>query len=127
MTATQAVGRSAVLAKRGTKQTCENETCGSRFYDLKRVPSACPYCWTACDVPAAVMLNFETLEKQDVRKFKRWAEPQKPAVETPKAEEEVADEQSDKEEDELPSAGEELLIEIEDDDDAQEPVENKSE
>ncbi|MEO1609242.1 MAG: TIGR02300 family protein [Pseudomonadota bacterium] len=29
---------------RGTKRTCQNEECGSRFYDLNRDPIFCPIC-----------------------------------------------------------------------------------
>ncbi|MGE0702209.1 MAG: FYDLN acid domain-containing protein [Hyphomicrobiaceae bacterium] len=31
-------------AARGTKRTCQNGSCGSRFYDLGRDPIACPIC-----------------------------------------------------------------------------------
>lgn len=29
---------------RGTKRTCQNSECGSRFYDLNRSPIVCPVC-----------------------------------------------------------------------------------
>jgi len=29
---------------RGTKRTCQNDECGSRFYDLNRDPVVCPIC-----------------------------------------------------------------------------------
>lgn len=29
---------------RGTKRTCQNSGCGSRFYDLNRAPITCPVC-----------------------------------------------------------------------------------
>lgn len=29
---------------RGTKRTCQNDECGSRFYDLNRNPIVCPIC-----------------------------------------------------------------------------------
>jgi uncharacterized protein (TIGR02300 family) len=29
---------------RGTKRTCQNATCGQRFYDLTRDPILCPMC-----------------------------------------------------------------------------------
>ena len=32
---------------RGTKRTCQNSECGSRFYDLNRTPIACPICGAA--------------------------------------------------------------------------------
>jgi uncharacterized protein (TIGR02300 family) len=31
-------------AERGTKRTCQNAECGSRFYDLNRDPIVCPIC-----------------------------------------------------------------------------------
>jgi uncharacterized protein (TIGR02300 family) len=31
-------------AARGTKRTCQNGSCGSRFYDLGRDPITCPIC-----------------------------------------------------------------------------------
>jgi uncharacterized protein (TIGR02300 family) len=33
-------------AERGTKRTCQNPECGSRFYDLNRDPVTCPICQT---------------------------------------------------------------------------------
>ena len=32
------------LAVRGTKRTCQNPTCGQRFYDLEHDPIMCPIC-----------------------------------------------------------------------------------
>jgi uncharacterized protein (TIGR02300 family) len=125
MTVSDAVGRFATLAKRGTKQTCENETCGSRFYDLKRVPSICPYCGASCNVPAHIILDFETLGKQRPRKFNRPVGPQRSPVEVSKVEDDISDQKTGNET-EIPSAAEELLIEI-DDDDAEVAVEATSE
>jgi hypothetical protein len=34
-------------ALRGTKRTCQNPECGSRFYDLNRDPIVCPICQSA--------------------------------------------------------------------------------
>ena len=36
----------ATKAERGTKRTCQNLECGSRFYDLNRDPITCPVCST---------------------------------------------------------------------------------
>lgn len=33
-------------SQRGTKRTCQNPECGSRFYDLNRDPIVCPICST---------------------------------------------------------------------------------
>jgi uncharacterized protein (TIGR02300 family) len=40
-------------AARGTKRTCQNSNCGSRFYDLMRDPIACPMCGSAYVVAVA--------------------------------------------------------------------------
>src|SRR5262245_59160647 len=40
-------------AERGTKRTCQNSECGSRFYDLNRDPITCPVCGTAYALAAA--------------------------------------------------------------------------
>jgi uncharacterized protein (TIGR02300 family) len=37
-------------AERGTKRTCQNQDCGSRFYDLNRDPITCPICGTAYEL-----------------------------------------------------------------------------
>ena len=37
----------ALKAARGTKRTCQNTECGSRFYDLGRQRIVCPVCDTA--------------------------------------------------------------------------------
>jgi uncharacterized protein (TIGR02300 family) len=34
----------SIKAERGTKRTCQNPECGSRFYDLNRDPIVCPIC-----------------------------------------------------------------------------------
>ena len=39
-------------AERGTKRTCQNPECGSRFYDLNRDPIVCPVCGTAFQLAA---------------------------------------------------------------------------
>lgn len=42
----------ASKAERGTKRTCQNGSCGARFYDLKRDPIVCPMCSTVLNVAA---------------------------------------------------------------------------
>jgi uncharacterized protein (TIGR02300 family) len=42
-------------AERGTKRTCQNPECGSRFYDLNRDPVVCPICETAYQLEASPM------------------------------------------------------------------------
>jgi uncharacterized protein (TIGR02300 family) len=44
-------------AERGTKRTCQNPECGSRFYDLNRDPIVCPICQSAYQLePSAAVL-----------------------------------------------------------------------
>jgi uncharacterized protein (TIGR02300 family) len=40
-------------ALRGTKRTCQNPECGSRFYDLSRDPITCPICGTVYELAAS--------------------------------------------------------------------------
>jgi uncharacterized protein (TIGR02300 family) len=40
-------------AERGTKRTCQNPECGSRFYDLNREPITCPVCGTVYELAVA--------------------------------------------------------------------------
>lgn len=37
----------ASKAQRGTKRTCQSDSCGARFYDLARTPIVCPMCGSA--------------------------------------------------------------------------------
>lgn len=41
----------ASKAERGTKRTCQNASCGSRFYDLNRDPVVCPVCSSIYALP----------------------------------------------------------------------------
>ena len=41
--------------ERGTKRTCQNPDCGSRFYDLNRTPVTCPSCGTVYELAASLM------------------------------------------------------------------------
>jgi uncharacterized protein (TIGR02300 family) len=43
----------ATKAERGTKRTCQNGSCGSRFYDLNRDPIVCPMCGSAYVIATA--------------------------------------------------------------------------
>jgi hypothetical protein len=40
-------------AARGTKRTCQSNSCGSRFYDLARDPILCPICGSQYVVASA--------------------------------------------------------------------------
>jgi len=58
----------ATKADRGTKRTCQNPECGSRFYDLNRDPIVCPICSTeymlAAAAPAMAAAAPMTAEKK---------------------------------------------------------------
>jgi uncharacterized protein (TIGR02300 family) len=46
-------------AQRGTKRTCQNVECGSRFYDLNRDPITCPICSSVYELAtSATALTF---------------------------------------------------------------------
>ena len=57
-------------AERGTKRTCQNHDCGSRFYDLNRDPITCPICGTVYElaVSAAAAAAPAVVEKAAPRK-----------------------------------------------------------
>ena len=42
-------------ADRGTKRTCQNPECGSRFYDLNRNPITCPICGSVYELAVSPM------------------------------------------------------------------------
>jgi hypothetical protein len=54
-------------AARGTKRTCQNPECGSRFYDLNRATIACPVCEhpyvLALSDPAAAAIDDKMARK----------------------------------------------------------------
>lgn len=41
---------------RGTKRTCQNSGCGSRFYDLNRAPITCPICGSQYVIASAPLM-----------------------------------------------------------------------
>jgi uncharacterized protein (TIGR02300 family) len=45
----------ATKEARGTKRTCQNPECGSRFYDLNRDPIVCPICESEYRLAPAVI------------------------------------------------------------------------
>lgn len=58
-------------AERGTKRTCQNTECGSRFYDLNRDPITCPICGTTYELTvsaAAVAAAAPAVAERAVRK-----------------------------------------------------------
>ena len=63
----------ATKAERGTKRTCQNPECGSRFYDLNRDPIICPICRSTYEIastPQAVAAVAPELEDK-ARKVKK--------------------------------------------------------
>jgi uncharacterized protein (TIGR02300 family) len=56
-------------AQRGTKRTCQNPECGSRFYDLNRDPITCPICGTVYEIAAsAAAIAAAPAEEKAARK-----------------------------------------------------------
>ncbi|MEM7778354.1 MAG: TIGR02300 family protein [Pseudomonadota bacterium] len=56
---------------RGTKRTCQDSSCGERFYDLNRHPIICPVCGATYVIASSPPRREEVVEKKPV-----------PAVET---------------------------------------------
>lgn len=78
-------GGMATKAARGTKRTCQNEECETKFYDLNRDPIACPECETVFKLAPVV-------EEEVVPVVAVAATPAKPAEPAASADgEEVAD------------------------------------
>jgi uncharacterized protein (TIGR02300 family) len=74
-------------AERGTKRTCQNPECGSRFYDLNRDPIVCPICQTAYQLePVPLMAGAAAPPAADKAPLRKA--PKKPVypVDTPKPE-----------------------------------------
>ena len=57
-----------IKSQRGTKRTCQNPECGSRFYDLNRDPITCPVCSTAYAIPVSPPAAEERAKRQEVKK-----------------------------------------------------------
>ena len=79
-------------AERGTKRTCQNPECGSRFYDLNRDPIVCPICQTvfqlamSADAQSAVPTGQEAGTRGAARRGS-FAPAEKPPAPVPAAEE----------------------------------------
>jgi hypothetical protein len=56
----------ATKADRGTKRTCQDASCGLRFYDLARDPITCPTCGAGykiiVEAPAAVRRPYKKFD-----------------------------------------------------------------
>src|SRR5262245_15516310 len=53
---------------RGTKRTCQNSACGSRFYDLAREPIVCPICGSTYVIASAPLAADAMAERPDPKK-----------------------------------------------------------
>lgn len=60
-------------AERGTKRTCQNPECGSRFYDLNRDSIVCPICQTVFKLDAPPAEAPAAAPAQEARPAKRPA------------------------------------------------------
>ena len=89
-------------AERGTKRTCQNPECGSRFYDLNRDPIVCPICQTAYRPEASPVAMAAAAAAGSERAAARAGPPRSPSTRRSRA---VKPE-------ELPE-GEEALVAIE--------------
>ncbi len=95
-------------AERGTKRTCQNPECGSRFYDLNRDPITCPICQSVYALSAApAAIAAATPKAAEARKPVK-----KPVFQEPVGKADEADAVGDEalavlEADEEPAAGEE--------------------
>jgi uncharacterized protein (TIGR02300 family) len=76
-------------AERGTKRTCQNPECGSRFYDLNRDPIVCPICQTVLQLAMPAEAQGGAPSGQETRSARRaaaYTPPEKPAADVPAAE-----------------------------------------
>jgi uncharacterized protein (TIGR02300 family) len=53
----------ATKQARGTKRTCQNSECGSRFYDLDRRPILCPICEQPYVIASAPLIPEVVVEE----------------------------------------------------------------
>jgi uncharacterized protein (TIGR02300 family) len=63
----------ATKQARGTKRTCQNPECGSRFYDLSRRPIVCPICEQPY-VIASAPLTPEAVAEEPSKAKKEFAD-----------------------------------------------------
>ena len=101
--ATKAADREELRALRGTKRTCQNADCGSRFYDLAKDPITCPICSTVYEL--ARQVPQPTQAPAPEKRPPRPAAPKELDIEGAKAAPE--DELAAVEGEEVPAAGEE--------------------
>ena len=112
-------------ADRGTKRSCQNPQCGSRFYDLNRNPITCPICGSVYELAvspmavaaAAPVPAAEKAARKPVKKPVYPVESVKPE-DAPEAEAEEALASIEGEEESAASADDETFLEEEEEDGA---------
>jgi uncharacterized protein (TIGR02300 family) len=111
-------------ADRGTKRSCQNPECGSRFYDLNRDPITCPICGSEyalsaspIAVAAAAPIAAEKAARKPVKKPAYAVETVKPE-DAPEAEAEDALAPAEGEEEPAAAADDETFLEEEEEDGA---------
>jgi uncharacterized protein (TIGR02300 family) len=95
-------------AERGTKRTCQNGECGSRFYDLNRDPITCPICGTvyeASSSPVALAASTAATDRAARKPAKKPAYPVESAKPEDAPEAEAEEALAAVEGDEGPAAG----------------------
>jgi uncharacterized protein (TIGR02300 family) len=106
----------SAAAARGAKQTCVNEDCGRRFYDLQRSPVVCPYCGTPYDATAVARHEFEMATKPKKGKSYRLVEPPAPVADDDAETEVVAEADDGTDVDDGAASAPDILIDIDDED-----------
>jgi hypothetical protein len=112
--------RMAVHTQRGTKRTCQNEECGSRFYDLMRSSITCPICHSAFVPPPVREIVLEAAPKKTRHAFRPNA-PARPLSEVPEEAEKIelaAADESDDAEPKIESEEGDAILDLEEDADS---------
>jgi uncharacterized protein (TIGR02300 family) len=71
----------ASKAARGTKRTCQNPDCESRFYDLNRAPIVCPICQATYAIASSPETVAAAAVAEDAAAQRRAKKPVAPAPE----------------------------------------------
>ncbi|HXF53813.1 MAG TPA: TIGR02300 family protein [Hyphomicrobiaceae bacterium] len=105
----------ATKQARGTKRTCQNPDCGSRFYDLDRDPIVCPICGSEYVIATAPLVAAAPEEKDLKAKKPEFADE---VAAVPEAEVEGAEvlAEIDTAEDAVAEEGDETFLEEEEED-----------
>jgi uncharacterized protein (TIGR02300 family) len=104
-------------AERGTKRTCRNPECGSRFYDLNRDPIVCPICQTVFELaPAPTAIAAGTPAAQEAGVTRTTArKPAEPEVAVAEGEEDTLP-AIEEDEEAAPGEEDETFLEAEEED-----------